>query len=141
MGRLQKTYLARVNGHCEHDTFECEQPISTEPSTAGTRTLSDEGRSALTKFEVAERFDDGTSLVICRPVTGRTHQIRLHLSHLGFPIQGDLAYAVDAVPEATQTLSVDDPPMCLHAWKIEIDHPEDGKRVEFEAPRPEWAKR
>ena len=140
-GTVAKTYLARVNGHVEHDVFECDQPISAETSAAGTRTVSKEGRTAQTKFEVAERFDDGTSLVICRPVTGRTHQIRLHLSHLGFPIQGDPAYAVDRDPEATQTLSVDDPPMCLHAWKIEIDHPEDGKRVEFEAPRPEWAKR
>ena len=140
-GTVSKTYLARVNGHCEHDTFECDQPISTETSTAGTRTVSEDGRLAQTKFEVVERFDDGTSLVICRPVTGRTHQIRLHLSHLGFPIQGDPAYAVDADSETPQTLSVDDPPMCLHAWKIEIDHPEDGKRVEFEAPRPEWAKR
>lgn len=136
---VEKTYLARVVGSCPEDHFQCDVPVSIEPSTGGTRTVSSFGRSALTTFEVIQRFDDGTSLVICRPKTGRTNQIRLHLSHLGFPIQGDRAYGADAESEATQTLSLDDPPMCLHAWKIKLDHPETGARIEFEAPRPEWA--
>jgi len=98
-----------------------------------------QGLSALTTFEVLERFDDGTSLVMCHPKTGRTNQIRLHLSHLGFPIKGDPSYDSESKSEATQTLTPEDPPMCLHAWKIELDHPETKERVEFEAPRPEWA--
>ena len=134
---VEKTYLARVNGHCDDDTFTCDEPISSEASIAGTRTVSEDGKVALTSFEVAERFDDGTSLVVCRPTTGRTNQIRLHLSHLGFPIVGDPAY--NDQENATQTLEVDDPPMCLHAWKIKFEHPESGDRVEFEAPRPQWA--
>lgn len=133
---VAKTYLARVSGHCAEDTFDCDQPISTEPSTVGTRTVSPDGQSAFTSFEVLQRYDDGTSLLICRPKTGRTNQIRIHLSHLGFPIQGDPAYNAQT---KTQTLTVDDPPMCLHAWKIELDHPETGERVAYEAPRPDWA--
>ena len=141
---VAKTYLARVSGHCREDRFECDQPISTEPSTVGTRSVSADGQSASTSFEVIDRFDDGTSLVICRPKTGRTNQIRIHLSHLGFPIQGDPAYDLRAdanSPEqaATQTLTIDDPPMCLHAWTIELDHPETGERVTYKAPRPTWS--
>ena len=139
-----KTYLARVSGHCPEDTFECHQPISSEPSTVGTRAVSADGQSASTSFEVIERSDDGTALLICRPKTGRTNQIRIHLTHLGFPIQGDPAYdskTASNEPDQTtkQTLTVDDPPMCLHAWKIELDHPETGARVTYEAPRPAWA--
>jgi len=140
---VTKTYLARVSAHCPDDTFECAQPISTEPSTVGTRSVSADGQSASTSFEVIERFDDGTSLLICRPKTGRTNQIRIHLSHLGFPIQGDPAYDSGAESKspnqpATQTLTIDDPPMCLHAWTIEFNHPKTGERVTYKAPRPKW---
>ncbi len=136
---VEKTYLARVVGDCKHDKFECDQPISIQPAIAGTRTVSSEGRSALTTFEVIERFGDGTALVICRPKTGRTNQIRLHLSHMGLPIQGDRAYHRSSTDQTTQTLTVSDPPMCLHAWKIKLVHPETNQPVEFEAARPQWA--
>ena len=148
---VDKTYLARVLGHCPQDAFECNQPISTKASTVGTRTVSDDGKSASTSFEVIRRMDDATTLLICRPKTGRTNQIRIHLSHLGFPIQGDPAYDLTeaggdaggsdetATQVATQTLTVDDPPMCLHAWKIELDHPETRDRVTYRSRRPNWA--
>jgi RluA family pseudouridine synthase len=136
---VEKTYLARVLGHFDNDRFVCDQPISDQASTAGTRIVSPDGRSALTEFEVIERLQDGTSLVICRPKTGRTNQIRIHLAHLGFPIKGDAAYCVDHDQSVTQTSSPTDPPMCLHAWKIRLDHPETGQRVAFEAQCPDWA--
>ena len=140
-----KTYLARVSGHCPQDNFACDQPISTETSTVGKRTVSADGLSASTSFEVLRRCDDRTTLLVCRPKTGRTNQIRIHLAHLGFPIQGDPAYGAETgsnepVESAQQTLTIADPPMCLHAWKIELDHPETGKRVTYQAPRPVWAR-
>ncbi len=140
-----KTYLARVSGHCPDDSFACDQPISTETSTVGIRAISADGLLAFTSFEVLERSDDGTSLLVCRPKTGRTNQIRIHLSHLGFPILGDPAYGADngssaPVESTKQTLTIDDPPMCLHAWKIELNHPETGERITYEAPQPAWAR-
>jgi len=93
---------------------------------------------------VLQRRDDGKTLVLCRPKTGRTNQIRIHLAHLGFPICGDPAYNpsvnnLSATNEKTQTLGVGDAPMCLHAWKLEVDHPETGDRQEFVADKPAWA--
>ncbi len=137
---VQKIYLAKVIGCPQKDTFACDQPIAADATqAAGTRTVEAAGRRAETQFRVIDRDDDGTALVECRPVTGRTNQIRLHLSHLGFPIVGDPAYQASAGTTKKQTLSVDDPPMCLHAWKITIEHPETGEPITFEAPRPGWA--
>lgn len=136
---VEKTYLARVVGHCSQDAFVCEQPISDQQATAGTRSVSRYGRPATTEFEVVDRFGDGTSLLICRPKTGRTNQIRIHLADLGFPIQGDPSYGQNDGETATQTCDLGDPPMCLHAWKIKLNHPETGQPIEFESPRPGWA--
>ncbi|MFM7261768.1 MAG: hypothetical protein ACKO3W_14320 [bacterium] len=74
-----------------------------------------------------------------QPRTGRTNQIRVHLWHLGFPIVGDAAYLADGAVGETQTLTVDDPPLCLHAHRIAFHHPLSKERVEFEAEPPAWA--
>jgi UPF0176 protein len=83
------------------------------------------------------RDRDGTSLLEIRPLTGRTNQIRLHLAQLGYPICGDPTYP-DISEAETQTLSVDDPPLCLHSWKISFLHPLHGEEVEFVAEPPSW---
>ena len=137
-GSVEKVYLALVEGEPMEDHFSCDASIGKEPDRAGTRLVESDGDEALTDFEVLERRD-GQTLLLCRPKTGRTNQIRIHLSHLGLPIVGDPAYGSDAVRSATQTISVDAEPMCLHAWKLSIDHPVSGDRVTFEAPRPNWA--
>jgi len=90
--------------------------------------------AAETEFEVVDRRGDGTALVRCYPKTGRTNQIRLHLSHLGFPIVGDPTYSVGAVANEKQSLTVDDPPMCLHALSLTLVHPLTEKEVTFDAP-------
>ena len=143
-GTVVKTYLALVEGVPEKDQFRCEAPISKQASATGAREVSEDGQDALTEFEVLQRRDDGKTLVLCRPKTGRTNQIRIHLAHLGFPICGDPAYNpsvnnLSATNEKTQTLGVGDAPMCLHAWKLEVDHPETGDRQEFVADKPAWA--
>jgi 23S rRNA-/tRNA-specific pseudouridylate synthase len=88
---------------------------------------------------VLQRDADGTALLEARPITGRTNQIRIHLWHLGFPINGDAAYLADGEIGETQTLAMGDPPLCLHAWKITFQHPLTKERVMFEAERPAWA--
>ena len=143
-GTVAKTYLALVDGSPADDVFICEARIGKEASAAGTREVSDDGQDARTEFEVLDRRDDGKTLVLCRPKTGRTNQIRIHLAHLGFPICGDPSYNPSVnnfsdTGEKTQTLGLGHAPMCLHAWKLEIDHPATGKRQEFVANQPAWA--
>ena len=141
-GTVGKVYLAKVNGHPAQDKFRCDEKISEEAKAAGSRAIatSDAGLVAETEFEVVDRRDDGTALVRCYPKTGRTNQIRLHLSHLGFPIVGDPTYSVGAVANEKQSLTVDDPPMCLHALSLTLVHPLTEKEVTFDAPVPAWAK-
>ncbi len=138
-GRVKKTYLCRVHGHPDSDTFESTAGISKEPTEAGARTLSPDGLSAETHFSVLSRLEDGTSLVEARPMTGRTNQIRIHLWGLGFPIVGDPLYLPEGKMGARSTLTPSDPPMCLHALKLMIEHPETGEPKELESPLPHWA--
>ena len=139
-GSVEKTYLALVAGSPSEDSFSSDASIGREADRAGTRLVDPNGDEALTDFEVVDRRE-GQTLVLCRPKTGRTNQIRIHLSHFGFPIVGDPAYGREEDRSVTQTIDVDSQPMCLHAWKLSIDHPTTGDRMEFEAPQPEWAER
>jgi 23S rRNA-/tRNA-specific pseudouridylate synthase len=72
-------------------------------------------------------------------LTGRTNQIRLHLWHLDWPVCGDRVYLPGKKIGTTQTLSVTDPPLCLHAWKLKFVHPLSREPMEFTAPPPAWA--
>jgi RluA family pseudouridine synthase len=138
-GTVQKIYLAKINGHPSGDKFTCDAKIADTRQAAGSRAVDADGQPAHTDFEVVDRSDDGTSLVRCYPQTGRTNQIRLHLSHLGFPIVGDPTYGEGGEVNAKQSLTVDDPPMCLHALSLTITHPVSNKKIEFKAPQPAWA--
>ncbi|MCA9172439.1 MAG: RluA family pseudouridine synthase, partial [Planctomycetales bacterium] len=135
---VNKRYLAKVQGHPPENTFVCEAPIADTANSSGGRDVDEEGLPSRTEFWVRKRFDDGTTLLEVRPVTGRTNQIRLHLAHLGMPIVGDTMYGVDSDWERIQTLKLNDPPLCLHAWKIEFRHPDDGRAMSFEAPLAHW---
>lgn len=138
-GEVEKTYLARVHGHPARDHFNCEAPISAEPEAHGGRRIDfDAGLPARTQFVVLSREASGTSLIEARPLSGRTHQIRLHLHHLGHPIVGDAAYPLDGEPGTTQTLETGAPPLCLHAAAITLAHPLSGQRQTFTAPPPDW---
>jgi 23S rRNA-/tRNA-specific pseudouridylate synthase len=77
-------------------------------------------------------------LLEARPLTGRTNQIRVHLWYLGFPVRGDSVYLPGKKIGDTQTLAVDDPPLCLHAWQIKFVHPLTKLPAAFTAPPPKW---
>ena len=130
---VKKTYVARVHGHPAEALFRSDAKISRDPIAGGKRQIDPAGDSASTEFQVRARLKDGTSIVEAKPTTGRTHQIRLHLSDLGFAIVGDPLYAT---PGASRAL---DSKMCLHAWRLSLSHPIDRRRLEFEAPLPPWA--
>ncbi|MFK7912015.1 MAG: RluA family pseudouridine synthase [Akkermansiaceae bacterium] len=89
------------------------------------------GKSAITDYEVIYTADDGTTLILCDLHTGRTHQIRVHMLHIGTPILGDPIYAKPA------RQSVQPGRLMLHAWQLVITHPRTGERMDFEAPIPD----
>lgn len=139
---FKKKYLARVRGILEEPEFECNEPIGVQKNRGGARGVSEEGQPSRTLFKQLKQFEDGTSLLEVTPLTGRTNQIRIHLASLNLPIVGDPIYNgrefakdhSDRIP----TLTVNDHPMCLHAWKASFRHPVSKRRVEFEAPQPNW---
>ena len=137
-GSVVKTYLARVIGKPESPAFDCAAPVSKSPGKNGLRLVAENGSPAQTEFEVACSFDDGTTLVKCSPLTGRTNQIRIHLWHLGLPIINDPSYLPDGKLGTNQTLRVEDKPMGLHAWKLNFRHPVKQQEIELTAAAPGW---
>jgi 23S rRNA pseudouridine1911/1915/1917 synthase len=113
------------------------------------RAVADGGREAVTFYEVVERFR-GFALVRCKPQTGRTHQIRVHLTHIGHPILADKQYSGrdritlgDLLPHGTPA-PVDFEPdkvlierQALHAHSLQIVHPLSGQEIRFQADLPE----
>lgn len=136
---VQKTYLALVTGSPKKDKWTFDAAISDEPGEGGIRSLDPvNGLAATTEFEVIRRNSDGTSLLKVTPVTGRTHQIRVHLWAQGHSIIGDPAYLPNRMTARNQSLEVGQPPMCLHAHKISFVHPVSGQEVEFCSEIPNW---
>jgi len=138
--RIDKCYLARCLGQPREPEFVCTAPIAKQRGSAGVRGVDAKGQPACTAFRVLSRGDEPTTLLEAQPRSGRTNQIRIHLWGLGMPVLGDPAYLPHGQLAATQTLCIDDPPMCLHASKISLVHPLHEQRIEFVAPDPGWAK-
>jgi 23S rRNA pseudouridine1911/1915/1917 synthase len=124
----QKTYLAVVRGRPRATGGVVTGAIARHPVHRQRMAISRHpgARAAETTWKVLQSADN-LSLLECRPKTGRTHQIRVHLKHLGHPIAGDRVYGGGA----------DFPRQLLHAWKIAVDHPSTGERLAFEAPVPD----
>ena len=137
-GTVKKSYLAEVVGHPEEEQFISRAKISSEPSEHGTRVGDENGLTAETRFKVVARRGE-TTLVHCQPVTGRTNQIRVHLWDLGIPVVGDPLYLPEGKIGGAQTLRVTDPPMHLHAAKLELKHPVTDEQLVIESPKPAWA--
>ena len=126
---VTRKYTALVHGVIPHDHGTIDAPIGRDKKDRQSMTVTREnGKHAVTHFEVKERFDDFT-VVECRLETGRTHQIRVHMKYIGFPLAGDPKYG----PKKT----IDFNGQALHAGVLGFDHPRTGEYVEFEAPLPE----
>ncbi len=139
-GEVEKTYLVKVQGIAKEDRFVIDLPISAEPGEVGTREADlEHGLPARTEFEVLERQSEGTTLLIAKPLTGRTNQIRVHLWEKGMPVLGDPVYLPGRKLGTTQTNNLADAPLCLHSWKIGFTHPMTKKPVQFESEKPTWA--
>lgn len=129
---VTKEYIAVVHGEIKDDMFEVNAPIKRNPRNRLKYAIVEGGKEAVTRFEKLKTINNLTVLK-CFPKTGRTHQIRIHLTALGHPIIMDTLYSnVLQLSEAKEKF----PRMLLHATKITIKHPQSGEMVTFEAPLP-----
>jgi 23S rRNA pseudouridine1911/1915/1917 synthase len=142
---VQKTYLAVVHGNPQLDGDTIDAPIGVHSvvrekfAVMVKENKIDIAKSAVTHYEVAERYPH-YALVKLMPKTGRTHQLRVHMSYIGHPIAGDTMYGGRSVSEFDLTGRGSPSPIfthqALHAWRIAFRHPILEKPMEIEAPFP-----
>ena len=144
---VRKTYLAVVEGNPELDSDLIDAPLGAHPTMkdrhmvpgAHQMVLRKLAKHAVTEYEVAERYR-GYALVHLHPKTGRTHQLRVHMSFIGHPIAGDTFYGGHHVSECHLTGSGGERPItsqqALHAYRIRFRHPISEAMLELEAPPP-----
>ena len=123
---VSKTYLALVQGVPQPPQGTIEAPIGRHPRNRKKMAVVAGGREAETRYRTREEVD-GLALLEVEPVTGRTHQIRVHLAAIGHPVVGDAVYGKRSDLVGRQF---------LHAWRLAFDLPSSGRRVEFESPLP-----
>ncbi len=136
----QKTYLALAHGHLQDPEgridFKLEKGLEGASERERMQIKEDEGQEAFTNYKRIARSGN-THLLEVEPETGRTHQIRAHLSAIGVPLVGDTKY--DG-PMAKELFDIKGQKLFLHAWKIEFTHPTTGVRMQFKAELPKYYK-
>jgi len=130
--RIKKTYLALVLGSVSAAVGRIEAPIGRDPKDRKRMAVVAGGRAAVTGYRVRERFADWTLLELDL-ITGRTHQIRVHLAALGHPVAGDPVYGTGTSRRGPDSLDR----LFLHAWRLELVGPTSGRLVRAEAPLPD----
>ena len=126
---VEKQYVAVVNGCVEDDEGEINEPMRKDLDDPPRQIIDHEqGRPAVTRWRVLKRHEDRTRLELT-PITGRSHQLRLHLKIMGHPILGDDLYAPDDVLHMADRL-------LLHASRLTITHPGTGERMTHHVPAP-----
>jgi len=127
--RVKKRYAALVRGNVEYDEGEIDAPIGRHPGHFDKKAVSysDAAKKAVTRYRVIDRFDRTRNLVALFPQSGRTHQLRVHMAHLGHPILGDEKYGSKS----------SFPRLALHAQGIGFTHPQTKQWIEFSIPVPQ----
>ena len=127
---VKKTYIALVRGVIKENEATIDMPIGRSTSDRKKMAVNRNGKNAVTHIKVIKRYEKYT-LVEVNIETGRTHQIRVHLSHIGYPIIGDYTYS-----NGKNEFGVEG--QCLHAKSLEFMHPITGKEMKLEAPLPQY---
>ena len=127
---IKKTYIALVRGIVKENNATINMPIARSKKDRKKMDVDKNGKEAITHFKVLNRFQDCTLLEI-NIETGRTHQIRVHLSHIGYPIIGDDVYS-----NGKNKWNIEG--QCLHAKSLDFKHPITGKQMHIDAPIPEY---
>ena len=125
-----KIYVALVRGVIKENSAEINMPIARSTKDRKKMAVDKKGKEALTEFKVLKKYD-GYTYVELKIKTGRTHQIRVHMSEIGYPIVGDGVYSNGKNPFNVEG-------QMLHAKVLEFKHPTTGKIMRFEAPLPEY---
>ena len=125
-GKIKKEYQAVINGRINPMSGVINAPIKRKYESMILRCVSPDGKTAITVYETLT-VNDNFSLVRLNPITGRTHQLRVHLSHMGTPIYGDDLYGAPQTEESVR----------LHCRKVTLSHPSTGEEISFEADLPE----
>jgi len=127
--RIDKSYTARVAGQVTEDIGEIDLPLVADwPNRPKQKVCFETGKQALTRWKVLSR-DDNSSLLALTPVTGRSHQLRIHMREIGHPILGCDFYAPGAVLNAA-------PRLLLHATSLRFAHPLSGEILTAHSPAP-----
>ena len=130
--RVKKTYLALVHGSVAAAVGRIEAPVGRDPGRRTRMAVTPNGRAAVTGYRVRERFA-GWTLLELDLVTGRTHQIRVHLEAIGHPVAGDPLYGTGTSRRGPAGLER----LFLHSWRLELTSPSTGRLIRAEAPLPE----
>ncbi len=130
---MRKQYLALVRGKWQAHVKVVNAPLRKNDLQSGERVVrvSADGKPSETRFRIVRQFAEAT-LVECSPITGRTHQIRVHTLHAGHPIACDDKYGEAAFDEKMRSQGLKR--LFLHAWKLSFIHPADGREMQMEAP-------
>ncbi len=128
--KVKKTYIALVKGIVKENTATINMPIGRSEKDRIKMAVTKKGKEAITHFKVLKRYDKYTLLQV-NIETGRTHQIRVHLSQIGYPIVGDEVYS-----KGKNEWNIKG--QCLHAKSLEFVHPTTGEKMYLEAPLPEY---
>ena len=127
--KIKKEYIAITDGILKDKSGTIDLPIARKPGSIMERQVSEDGQTSITHYEVIRQMQDRFTLVKLELGTGRTHQIRVHLSHIGAPILGDTLYGKETYLISRQA---------LHAHKITSTHPITQNTVEIIAPIPNY---
>ena len=127
---VKKTYIALVRGVIKENEATINMPIGRSTKDRKKMAVTKDGKEAITHFTVLKRYNSFTLLEV-KIETGRTHQIRVHLSEIGYPIVGDEVYSNGKNPFGVKG-------QMLHAKRLELKHPKTGKELVFEAPLPQY---
>lgn len=129
---VEKTYIALVRGIVKVNEVTIDMPIARSTSDRKKMAVSEKGKKAVTHFKVLKRYSKyNCSLLEVKIETGRTHQIRVHLAQIGYPIIGDSVYS-----KGSNIWGIEG--QCLHAISLKFHHPVTGKEMFIEAPLPEY---
>ena len=129
---VEKTYIALVRGKIKENEATINMPIGRSTKDRKKMAVIKTGKEAITRFKVLKRYNEFTLLEV-KIETGRTHQIRVHLSEIGYPIVGDEVYSNGKNPFNVKG-------QMLHAAKLTFKHPGTGEKITVEAPLPQYFK-